>query len=885
MTDFKLKVTAETDDAKKKLNEIAEKADSATKERPIKIEIPNYSQLQKNFKDLQQNAADAANTIQQFYRIASKIPGSPVQQINEVGAKLKNVSQAANESGRSFSDAGDVIKNTLKTAGDAASALVGKLTRIAFSLYVINEAAQAASQAFGGLFNETIGREIKLRETILKTQTTLASTNKVFSNGKEITDPYQKIVSLTGAVKKNIDSIRERSIALAGVTSNDVIEVFGMVASQVGQIGGGLKEAEDLAINFAAALGTFGIPLYQARQEIGSILRGDITQDSYLAKSLGITNEDIAKAKTEAGGVIKFLENRLSAAVAGQKIAAEGFSGVVSNLRDLSELINQNFGAGLLDPLLDGLTKVFEFVFEIRTQLFDIAKLAGKSIGTIVQLGAGTTLGASGVSKSGGQAVEAALGATQTAIERVTTEINKAFSGVYLQLSTLAERASLAFGALTKGLANLALGLLNLKLKQLQAIVGAIEALSPALLAAANVMGGFLGLWGKFMEMPVVQEFTQLSAIMRALEATGVMPLIRNGFILMSVIDNWSKITQFVITQFNLLRAVIGGIIAALGTAMVSIQRSGAVFLTAWLPASVALQAVKQELIALVAQSGIVGEAFQKLGSKLGSLNTQQGRFGKGIVGLIGNMIRFNLIMFALSAAMSVIIERYSAWKESQDNIASSKRAAEALKRLSTTYRNVGEDASSATKRARDYEQALVDAQYDKNIDALEKIREKINQIRYELKPGIQSWSEFWDAASGREVGEFEQGRREDMQRSLKEEARLKAALNAVDQERDKQDLENKITLEADKRKNIEKEITDMRRSIENDLFQQRQERALKEVDIFLAAGELRIYQMEMSNKKLLEGEEGASEAAMTCLLYASPSPRDATLSRMPSSA
>ena len=396
MADFKLKVSAETQEAQKNVEKLSKAVEETTKDRQIKIEIPNYSAVSKNFTDLKKDITSATNTISQFYRVAGQIPGTPVQTLNEMGQNLKSVAKAANEAKQSTGSAGEVISGTLNTAGKAAESLVRRLTTIAFSLYVINEAAQAVQQAFGGMFNETLGREIKLRETILKTQTTLASTNKVFKDGKEITDPYQKIIQLTGAVRKNIDSIRERSIALAGVTSNEVIEVFGIVAAQVGQIGGGLKEAEDLAINFAAALGTFGIPLYQARQEIGSILRGDITMDSYLAKSLGITNEDIAKAKTEAGGVVGFLEDRLAAAVAGQRIAAEGFAGVVSNIKDLSELINQNFGRGLLDPLIDGLSKVFGFLFNIRKELFGIAAQAGSSLGNLLSIGFGRTLGASG---------------------------------------------------------------------------------------------------------------------------------------------------------------------------------------------------------------------------------------------------------------------------------------------------------------------------------------------------------------------------------------------------------------------------------------------------------------------------------------------------------
>ena len=336
MADFQLKVTAETQRAEKDLQRLGITADSATKDRKLKIDV---SELNKNFKDVQNNVKEASNTIQTFYRISKNIPGigDRVREFENLAKGTADLAKNAPASAaalRENAKAGSILANSFEAAGAGASRLVSNLAKTGLAIFALKEAAGLLKSTFGGFFNETIGREVKLRETILKTQTTLASTNKVFRNGSEITDPYEKIVALTGEVNKRIDSIRERSIALAGVTSGEVIEVFGIVASQIGQIGGGLKEAEDLAINFSAALGTFGIPLYQARQEIGSILRGDINQDSYLAKALGIGNEDIAKAKSQAGGVVKFLEERLAASVAGQRIAAQGFAGVVSNIKD-----------------------------------------------------------------------------------------------------------------------------------------------------------------------------------------------------------------------------------------------------------------------------------------------------------------------------------------------------------------------------------------------------------------------------------------------------------------------------------------------------------------------------------------------------------------------
>ena len=671
-----------------------------------------------------------------------------------------------------------------------------------------------------------------------------------------------------------------------------------MVASQVGQIGGGLKEAEDLAINFAAALGTFGIPLYQARQEIGSILRGDITTDSYLAKALGITNEDIAKAKTETGGVVKFLEERLAAAVAGQRIAAEGFSGVVSNIKDLSELVSQNFGAGLLDPLLDSLTKAFNFLFSIREELFAISKLAGESIGTVadtvLKLVGGATGGARQTEMQGeagtfnpalGNApvlpmqrkvtsdfgADDALNAVKDAVNYVKVEFSKAFSTVYLQISTLLERVSSAFLAVGGGLAMLAKGLLSIKIETFKALIGAVESISPALLVAAKGLGAFLALWGKFMELPLVQELAQIGVGMRALEATGVMGLVRSGFILQGVISNWGKIIGFVTTQFNALRSMIGGVIAWIGQLIAQAGRAGVALLTAWAPASKALQALRAELLSTVAQFEVVGNSAQKAGAKIGGFNANVKNAGGGIVGLIGGMIKFQLIMFAISAAVSLAMERFSAYKEAQDKIANDKRVQEAIRRLATTYKDLGENATEAQKRARAFEVSLVDQDYDKALANLEKVNKKLEELRDLSNERIGNWLQRTLQAMNLANMDVKPQKGESFSDAvyrtrLKERAAAELEVSKKAREVDKIAGQANVVLEAQKRTDLSKEIAELERQQQNDLFQQRQTLAQKEVEIFRAAGELRIFQMEQANAKLIEGEEGASRTALEAL-------------------
>jgi hypothetical protein len=857
VSDFRLNVIADTKAAQRGLNQVAQVADKATRERKLNIDLRS---LNKGLSSVTSDIKSATNNIKTFYRISKNVPGlsDKVEQFE----KLAKSSAAAAKTGINLKEsakAGNILANSFQLAASKGNALLTVLAKLGLATFAVKEAVGILQSAWNGFFNNTIGREIKLRETILKTQTTLASTNKVFANGKEITDPYQKIVTLTGAVKKNVDSIRERSIALAGVTSNEVIEVFGIVASQVGQIGGGLKEAEDLAINFAAALGTFGIPLYQARQEIGSILRGDITLDSYLAKSLGITNEDIAKAKTASGGVVKFLEERLAAAVAGQKIAAEGFSGVVSNIADLGELIGQNFGRGLLDPLLAGLSAVFESLFGIRKQLFAIASAAGKTIGTAGRLVVGLTAGRTGIGS--GDPSKAAAAAADVA-QRGFTKLEEVAQRTVGALAQAIEALKPTALILVDAFKNIAEAFVRIK-------VGTFEALASALANIASVVGALapslatvFNLYARFLNTPIVQYFSEVAAVLGLLKRVGLDALTQlalfGRFILSSVIPAVGGLG----TTLGVLVAAIAAVIVSLGKLILLL----AGLATALVGPATIIPAVAAALKALSGELFTVGKQAVSSGTKLNVAAASFRGLGASAKAAGLSIIKSLGWIALIQVGLSVLIDLFGRYRRGQENQRSNDRAVEALRRLQTTYKDVGDEASSATKAARDFELAIVNANYSRNIDKLEEVRNKIKKVKEELKPGIQSFGEFLSAISGSELGRFEELARAKLKRLGAEEAAIEELLKGVDAKRDREQGEKDVKLLANQRVNLEKEIFELRRKYDNDLFGQRQSLAQKEVEIFRLAGAIRIKQIEKANAKLLEGEEGASRAALEAL-------------------
>lgn len=347
-----------------------------------KTNVSEFMRTEKFLDRVLDNSRTRSKEIVETYQNLREIPGAA-----EILSPVENYARA--EAWKRFG--GDIAQQTLQGLRDGFQANV-KATQDFFYGELFNDIAAGTSRtidtlarlglaiqglqllvgplasAWSAAFDTIIGQNVRLEQTILSTQTTLASTGRILdrSTGQIVEDPLLRINALGDDVRKSIDNIRTRSLDLAGVTSSQIIDIFGVVATSISQVNGDIKDAEDLAISFTAALGTLGIPFYQARQEIGSILGGYITEDSLLAKRLQISNQDIAKAKQSIDGVTGYLKKKLEVAVAGQAISAKSFAGVTSNIQEVFEVIGQRIGAPLLQPLVAGLTVVYNILKKIQ---------------------------------------------------------------------------------------------------------------------------------------------------------------------------------------------------------------------------------------------------------------------------------------------------------------------------------------------------------------------------------------------------------------------------------------------------------------------------------------------------------------------------------------
>jgi hypothetical protein len=262
----------------------------------------------------------------------------------------------------------DRVDGGLQRSDRGAGNLLTKIGLLSLGFNQTLQAVQTFAAGAAGAYDALIGQNEKLRQEVLSVQSSLVANTDVFRGGVQIEDPTEAILALEAPIKKALDSIRQDSLELVGVTSGDLTQVFSIltqqtqaISNQSATLGDPIEAASKLTIDFAATLGTLGVPLGMARQEIQSILTGQIDQNSILAKSLGITNAQV-KDWQQQGVLVDKLRDRLEPFVAGNALAAKSVSGITSNLREVFEVVTREAGEGLYKDLVDNLQRAYDFI-------------------------------------------------------------------------------------------------------------------------------------------------------------------------------------------------------------------------------------------------------------------------------------------------------------------------------------------------------------------------------------------------------------------------------------------------------------------------------------------------------------------------------------------
>ena len=773
MADYTIRVEAQTREADEKLKRLDRNLNDVERSRKINLQLPSLQDAIDGVESL----GKALNTT---YSVARNLPvvGGRIQDVETVLGKVGKTGEYVAKSFELIKAAspGQILTTSFRGATGAIDGVARSTASLGYTVFGVTQSVSVLRQAFGGFFDETIGREVRLQEALLRTKTTLVSTADVAANGKRITDPYQAIVALKGPINQTIESIRARSLDIAGTTSDAIVQVFGVVASQIASVGGSLKDAEDLAISFSAALGTMGLsdPMY-ATQEIRSILTGNIDQNSVLARSLGLTNEEVQKAKTSAEGLIGFLQRRLSAFTAGQSIAAKSFGGIISNIQEFREEISRAFGRSFLEPLLEGLTVLYQRLQLVFKSSFGIADALGKGFSAVGRGVVGAAAAApslAGITQR--DQLEAFKGMEQGSVQ-LFLRIQEAVDKLRPQIALLVDQFVKGIAQISGGLIALLKGFASFKFEQFKIYITALTGLGNIL--NSTVIPAFtrlLEIYGAILGNPIAQWISQFAANFKILNDAGVLPLIRSLYILPGIFESLKVVFGWITTAIRAVGTAISvafsGIagavasasagLAALGkgfvslAALVSQALLGAVRLAVQtlgvflVDLAVALQATAPQFGQLAVSISSVGKAFLNVDKNvkaaqlgiaqfalrsaeqldrlevkaqevagamrnIGTTVTSGFQKAAGAVsGFVGNWVvstyKFLRGMIAWQLAFTLAFDLMGRWQRRQQEISDQTRSELAIKRLSTVYAEVGENATAATKAAKAFEEQIV---------------------------------------------------------------------------------------------------------------------------------------------------------------------------------
>lgn len=806
MADYTIRVEADTKESQKKVDDLDKRLNEVERPRKIDIHIPSLQEAKEGINDV-------GKSLNNVLKIAAMIPGSPINDFIDVGKALSTTFQqvAAHSIAAinllSKATPSNILSGAFTAASQGAITLSENVAKLGIGIFGVTQSVNILKSAFGGFFDETIGREIKLQETLLRTKTTLVSTADVAVNGKRITDPYEAILKLEKPIEKTVNNIRMRSLDIAGTTSDAIIQTFGVVASQIGQIGGSIKDAEDLAISFAGALGTMGLsdPMY-ATQEIGSIMRGTIDQNSVLARSLGLTNEDVEKAKKSADGLVVYLQKKLAAFTAGQSLAAKGFDGIVSNIQEVQQEVSRVFGKPFLQPMLDGLTKVYERLQLITSSLKktkDGNPLPGPAMGIADALGrtgnavlsgiAGAALQAPSLTKNRDRDQYQGAVNVEKIMSEVFLKVQNAIDKMRPQITLITDEVIKAITQISKGLVTLAAGFAQFKFESLKYMltswISLAQVLNSTVIPAITTI---LKLYGALFSNSVFQSLSQFTLQWQTLERVGLLPAIRNitalagsfksvitvlvavpgllrtlGAGIRALVENISQgfansanfvlktataimqALQLVIGGLTRFAAVISGIIgeglAALAgmiqrlhpqfieliTLLTRVSRAfqGVAANTEVAEAGVASFAVRS--VAYLKEVEVSTEALRVRLNSLGTgLTDKLKGAGGAVMGMLGGMLKFLAIQVAIQAAVTLAMTAYTKFKEKQQEISDQTRVEVALRRLSTVYKDLGDNATLAAKRGKEFEESFLSGQLNKYTEEIDKLNTKITELR-----------------------------------------------------------------------------------------------------------------------------------------------------------
>jgi hypothetical protein len=270
---------------------------------------------------------------------------------------LAGIGTAAQRSSDRAANSLQGIQGSLQSAGNAVRALVGAF------------AALQSVNVFNTLARQGIAFNSALEDSRLGIASIITSLGQLKNAQGDLVEGPEALSVALGLAEQQLFKLRVAGLETAAST-RELAEAFQSAIGPGLSAGLNLDEIRTVTIQLTQAATALGVPTNQLAQEIRSILAAEIDINSRVAKTLGLTNEQV-KAYQQQNTLAEELGKRLSGFAEAGREAANNFSVISSNAKEAVDALAGDIFSGFTEELKQGVIDATSGLFNTQQLTID----------------------------------------------------------------------------------------------------------------------------------------------------------------------------------------------------------------------------------------------------------------------------------------------------------------------------------------------------------------------------------------------------------------------------------------------------------------------------------------------------------------------------------
>jgi len=288
--------------------------------------------------------------------------------------------QLAAVGGVKLQDPTSALKSGLSGTAGEVLGLVAKMASLA-----------AIAGTVAAAFKAGLNVNAETESAVLGIKSLVAALTTVKDSSGTVVKDLGKRIAISGTIAE--DQVKKLRIAglETAATFQQLLGAFQQGIGAGSSAGLSLDKIRELTIGITQAAGALGMPMNQLNQEVRSLLSGDISADSTVAKALGINKKQV-DAWRESGKLADELNKRLEVFKRLGPEAGATWSATLSNMQDAVSMLLGEMSKGAFDNLKQSLQGTLSQIFDINTVgiadpfkgLADVGTAAFTAIGVVL---------------------------------------------------------------------------------------------------------------------------------------------------------------------------------------------------------------------------------------------------------------------------------------------------------------------------------------------------------------------------------------------------------------------------------------------------------------------------------------------------------------------